>query len=63
MSAADRLDAYRHIVSRRPDDGHHRGSTVTQAGAPDRHERWRILAAAFLAYSMSDQDEGRSTSG
>jgi hypothetical protein len=32
---------------------------VTQAGAPDRHERWRALAAAFLAYVMSEQDEGR----
>ncbi len=67
MSDADRLDAYRKIISRRPDGGdphgHRRGSTVTQAGAPDRHERWRALAAAFLAYTMSDQDEGRYTSG
>jgi len=62
MSAADRLDAYRQIVSRRPDDGHRRGSTVTQAGAPDRHERWRVLADAFLTYVMSERDEGRHTS-
>jgi hypothetical protein len=59
MSAVDRLEAYRQIIARRPEDGHRRGSTVTQAGAPDRHERWRALAAAFLAYVMSEQDEGR----
>ena len=62
MPDTDRLDAYRQIVSRRPDDGHHRGSTVTQAGAPDRHEQWRALAAAFVAHAMSEQDEGRYTS-
>ena len=56
MSAADRLDAYRQIVARRPEDGHHRGSTVTQAGAQDRHERWHYLATAFLAHALLDQD-------
>ena len=58
MSAADRLDAYRQIVSRQPDDGYRRGSTVTQAGAPDRHERWHFLATAFLAYVRIERDDG-----
>jgi hypothetical protein len=54
----ERLDAYHQIVSRRPDDGYRRGSTVTQAGAPDRHERWRALAGSFLAYVLIDRDDG-----
>ena len=54
--ADERLDAYRQILARRPEDGYRRGSTVTQAGAPDRHERWRGLADAFLAYVLIERD-------
>ena len=57
-SRDERLDAYRQIVSRQPDDGYRRGSTVTQAGAPDRHELWRALADSFLAYVLVERDDG-----
>jgi len=55
----ERLDAYQQILARRPEDGYRRGSTVTQAGAPDRHERWRVLPAAFLAYVLIGRDESQ----
>ena len=58
----ERLNAWRQIAARRPEDNYRRGSTVTQAGATNRHERWSVLADAWLAHVMSEQDEGRHTS-
>ena len=52
-----RLDVYRQIVARRPDDTYVRRSVQTQSGAPDRHLRWRVIAQAYLAYVMLDHDE------
>ena len=52
----ERLDAWRQIAARRPEDNYRRGSTVTQAGAPNRHERWRVLADAFLTYALIERD-------
>ena len=57
-SRDERLDAYQQILARRPEDNYRRGSRVTQAGAPDRHERWRGLADAFLAYVLVERDDG-----
>ena len=56
----ERLDAYRQIAARRPEDDYHRGATVTQAGAPDRHERWRVLADAFLTYALVERGDASS---
>ena len=52
MSAADRLDAYRWIIAQRPDDGHQRGSTVTQEGAHTRYDLWPRLVAAHHAHRL-----------
>ena len=51
----ERLDAYRQIVARPPTDGHHRGATLTQPGAPDPEETWRGLVVAYVTRYRVEQ--------
>jgi hypothetical protein len=59
--STDRLDAYRALLSHGPpDDGHHWGATLTQAGDHDRMQTvWSRLTRAHIAHRMLEQDTGR----
>ena len=56
---AERLDAYRQIVSRPPADGYRRRATRTQSGAPDHVARWRSLVSVYLTRARVKQDDAR----
>jgi hypothetical protein len=56
---AERLDAYRQIVSRPPADGYHRGATRTQPGEPDHAARWHSLVSAYLTRVRVKRDDAR----
>ena len=58
--ADERLDVYRQIVARPPTDGHHRGATLTQPGAPDPERTWRGLVVAYVTRCRVEQDDARS---
>ena len=52
LDSSQRLEAYRQLLAQDSDDDHRRGSTLTQAGSPDRYSKWTHLLSTYAAHLL-----------